>query len=122
MSFFGKLFGSEKAIDTMSKGVDALVFTDEEKSNYKLSLLRAYEPFRLIQRFLVMVVGGTYIGVYTVSMILYILSLFFGPDLQEVSKYLSSTNNDTLGIPFTAIMSLYFTGGVVNGAVRSFKE
>ena len=53
MSLFGRMFGSqnimEKSLDTLTKTGDAMFFTDEEKSQYKINLLKAYESFKLVK-------------------------------------------------------------------------
>jgi hypothetical protein len=125
MGIFSKILGSDTIVDSLNKGADAIVFTEEEKSQYKLQLLRALEPFRLMQKILVFAVGVPYVGVYILSMLVYLLSIPFpgsADALIEASKYLSTTNNDTLGSSFVAIMSVYFTGGVLNGAIRTYKH
>jgi hypothetical protein len=135
MSLFGKIFGTKdvikKAADGIYNGVDASFFTEEEKAEYRLNLLKAYEPFKLIQRVLATLVTSVYLGVWVLSAILYVISIFFDPctvevvckyvQLQEVSKDLAMMNNTTLGNPFLAIMGLYFAGGMLEGALRSKK-
>jgi len=51
MGLLGKIFGSDdaisKAADGIYNGVDKAFYTDEEKAEGFLSLLKAYEPFKL---------------------------------------------------------------------------
>jgi hypothetical protein len=127
MGLIGKIFGTKDAVDAVKDGVDAVFFTPEEKARHMLDLLKAYEPFKLIQRVLASMVTAVYLGIWVISAIIYISSLFFDPcetacafsQFQEVSKDLSKMNNDTLGLPFATIMALYFGGGMLNGALRS---
>ncbi len=64
MSFLGKLFGSEKAIESASNAIDKMVFTDEEKSDMKIELLKAYAPFKLAQRYFMLVVTVPYMLIW----------------------------------------------------------
>lgn len=133
MSLLGKIFGKDDVIKESVKGiyngVDAAFFTDEEKSKYKLQLLKAYEPFKLIQRVLATSIAGVYLGIWMLSSLVFIVSLFFDPCvLNEVCKYaqikstareLATYNNDTLGVTFLAVTSLYFSGGMIEGALKA---
>jgi len=131
MKILGKIFGSDKVTEGLYNGVDAAFFTPEEKARHMLDLLKAYEPFKLIQRVLSTMVTCVYLGVWVISAIIYICSLFFDPcsvdlgctfsQFQTVSKDLATMNNDTLGLPFATIMALYFGGGMLEGAIRAKK-
>lgn len=136
MGLLGKIFGSDDVISKTADGIykagDALVFTPEERAKHHLDLLKAYEPFKLIQRILASLVTVSYISIWILSALIYTISIFFDPciteeictfgQLQTVSKELASMNNDTLGTPFAIIMGLYFSGGMLEGAIRSFKK
>ena len=127
MGILGKIFGTKEAIDTVKDGVDAVFFTPEERAKHLIDLLKAYEPFKLIQRILASMVTCVYLGIWVISAIIYICSLFFDPcetqcnytQFLQASKDLAQMNNDTLGLPFATIMALYFGGGMLNGALRS---
>lgn len=133
MSFLGKLFGSDnvvqKAADGIYNGVDAAIFTKEEKSEYFLNLLKAYEPFKLAQRLLALLVGIPYVLIWLVCAGLLVISAFAEPcsteaicrsdSLLEVARSLADWNNDTLGLPFSIILGFYFGGGAVEGVMRA---
>ncbi len=133
MSIWGKIFGSQNAIDKtidgFYKGTDALVFTDEEKSEFIIKILKAYEPFKLIQRILAIIVGVPYVSIWVFCALLYALSVFtdpcFAPDMckylqiQATAKEIATLNNQTLGQPFSIIMGLYFFGGALEGGLRA---
>ncbi|QZI90438.1 hypothetical protein MYOV003v1_p0114 [Vibrio phage 207E48.1] len=52
LSAIGGIFSPDKLIDKVSRGVDKLVYTDEEKSNTFERMLRLYEPFKIAQRYI----------------------------------------------------------------------
>jgi len=62
----GKLFGSDKVINDVSSGIDKAIFTREEKADYLLKFLKAYEPFRIAQRVLAIMFSATFLfGILT---------------------------------------------------------
>lgn len=125
MSFFGKLFGSDtvvkKAADGIYNGVDSAFFTDQEKSQHFLDLLKAYEPFKLAQRFLALVVSIPYVMTWLMSAVMLVISAFvdptYGEQIAESAKELGSLNNETLGVPVALVLGFYFGGGAVEGVV-----
>ena len=60
MAFWSKLFGSDKIISAGINTIDKIVYTDEEKADNKLSLLKLYEPFKLAQRLLAVIYSIPY--------------------------------------------------------------
>ena len=42
MGIWSSIFGSDKIIDAGISGIDAMVFTDEEKSSAKMRFLKLY--------------------------------------------------------------------------------
>ena len=133
MSFWGKLFGSDnvikKAADGVYNGIDAAIFTKQEQSEYFLSLLKAYEPFKLAQRLLALIVGIPYVLVWLVCAFMMVGAALMEPcatemicrsnTVMDVSKELASQNNDTLGVPFAIILGFYFAGGTAEGIIRA---
>ena len=51
MSFWAKIFGSKKIVDSAISGIDKMFYTDEERAEQKVKLLASYEPFKLALRF-----------------------------------------------------------------------
>ncbi|WP_211828680.1 hypothetical protein [Kistimonas asteriae] len=129
MSLFGRLLGSKKAVDGIYKGVDALVYTDEEKANYYLRLLKAYEPFKVAQRLTALMVGIPFVLIWILCALMIAISAFLEPCstdqvcrasiLPMRAKELATLNNETLGTPFALIVTFYFAGGAVEGALRA---
>lgn len=116
MNIFGKLFGSEKVVDGVFKGLDSAFFTQDEKAGHFLKLLKAYEPFKVAQRLLALLVGIPYVMVWLIS-----AGLFAFGDADS-AKLLAEWNNNTLGTPFAIILAFYFGGGAVEGIIRSRNE
>ena len=131
MGILDKIFGAdkvvEKAADGIYNGIDAAVLTPEERVQYHLSFLKAYEPFKLAQRLLALMVGIPYVVIWLASAALYVFSVLGDPCTADVtcksaqmmaaSKELATMNNDTLGLPFSVILGFYFAGGAVEGVV-----
>lgn len=137
MGIWGKIFGAddviEKAADGIYNGIDKLVYTDEEKADMRLKaaeqflkLLKAYEPFKLAQRLLALIIAIPYVAVWLVSAILFVWGALtqgdFGTHIIEVSKQLAELNNETLREPLAIILAFYFTGGMLEGAIGKWKE
>lgn len=114
MGLFSKIFGTDSAIksglDLIANTGDALVFTDEEKSKQKVELLKAYEPFKLIQRFLVMLFCVPYVAFYSVV----IVGAFYGYHFEDVTSII----NDAFQYPVLGAVGLYLTGGLIPAKFR----
>lgn len=114
MSLLGKVFGSDpvinKGLNMIANAGDALVFTDEEKSKQKVELLKAYEPFKLIQRFLVMLFCIPYVVFYSIVIIGQLCGYHFTDA--------ASTINDAFQYPVLGAVGLYLTGGLIPSKYR----
>mgnify|MGYP000297770427 CR=1 FL=1 len=127
MGMWSKLFGTEKVIDGVYNGVDKSFFTEEEKADYLLMFLKAYEPFKLLQRLMALMVGIPYIIIYLVASFLFIYGVTIenieeSTRMIEASKELSHMNNEQLGMPFSIILSFAFGGGMIEGGIRAYKR
>lgn len=130
MNFFGRLFGSEntikKAVDGVYNGVDQSFFTQEEKASYFLNLLKAYEPFKLAQRFLALVVAIPYVLTWLMSAGMLVVSGFvepgYGQQVADAARALGTLNNETLGVPVSLVLAFYFGGGAVEGVVARLAD
>ncbi|UTT85784.1 hypothetical protein LZI70_05950 [Vibrio pelagius] len=109
MTLFGKIFGSEssinKGLEALTNTGDAMFFTDEEKAKHKLALLKAYEPFKLVQRYIVLLFTIPYVALH----VMVILGCMHGYDW----KPLGEMTNEAFGYPVLAAIGLYLTGGVI---------
>ena len=85
MSFWGKLFGTEKAlngiVDGVTNGLDALVYTDEEKAadaaadrsearKMVVGWMAATQGQNLARRLIALSITGTWLGMYLISVLL----------------------------------------------------
>lgn len=116
-----KLLGSDKVIENASKGIDKMFFTNEEKAETWVQTLKAYEPFKIAQRLIALIVTSVYLLVWIMSAIGFVLSFWFS-EILILSKDLAALNNDVLGLPFTLIIGFYFGGGMAEGIVSQIKK
>lgn len=108
MGILGKIFGAKSIVDAGIRSIDALVFTDEEKSKAKLTLLKAYEPFKIAQRYLALIFAAN----FTIAFTLCLLLAALGRDIQPVVDVVVAFS---LGQIMLAVVAFYFLGGVTNG-------
>lgn len=113
MGWFSSLLGTNGVVESVRDGVDKAILTDEERLDYQKTLLKAYEPFKLIQRGLAFATTGMVALILLIELILVILSYWFDT-MQIVDKINSLELVGTVGMSWLAVMSLYFSGGVIN--------
>lgn len=124
MNILGKIFGSKGVIDAGIKSIDAMVFTDEEKSKLHLQLLKQYEPFKIAQRYLAFMFSGIFLLVYLNAVILWNVGVFTSDiDMQgfymSVAFELAEWNTKMLGIAIGLIIGFYFAGGAISSISKS---
>lgn len=147
MGFFGTLLSSDsvvdKAVDGVYNGLDKTFYTDEEKaemaikrSELHIKFLKAYEPFKIAQRFLALIVGIPYMTFIAISAVMYLVGMGLPPELvngaYEYSKYgtylmesslkFMTVLNNVIGGYFGLIMGFYFAGGMLEGGIRAFVD
>ena len=91
MSFWGKLFGTEKAltgiVDGVTNGLDALVYTDEEKAAdaakdrsearaMVVQWMAATQGQNLARRLIALSITGTWLGMYLLSVLCGMVAVF----------------------------------------------
>lgn len=113
-----KLFGDSKVIDAGINAADALVFTDQEKKMWWLKMMKAYEPFKIAQRLVALMVGIPFVLIHILLTIIDMGSILLGRD--PVMAALATRNIDTLGEAFGWIVIFYFAGGAVEGGITAF--
>lgn len=117
MSIWSKLFGADKVIDAGIRAGDALFFTDEEKSEWRLRLLKAYEPFKIAQRWLAILLTTPFVALHSLAGIQLLIMGWLPGSLQksvhESALVLMEHNNDTLGLPVAIVLGFYFGGGMI---------
>lgn len=118
-NIFERILGSEKAIEAIAKGSDKLIFTNQEKSENWLNTLKAYEPFKIAQRLIALLVTAIYLFVFIIAVGLLITHAVKTSDFKVISETLLDWNKETLRDGFTLILGFYFAGGMLNGAIQS---
>ncbi len=111
LDIVGKIFGSG---DVVSKGLDladAAFYTNQEKADWRLRLLKAYEPFKLGQRLLAMIIGIPYVLFFVVTGC---ASFFVNVDTQ-----MALLTDSRMAWAFVLVNGFYFGGGAVEGIVRA---
>ena len=135
MGVLGRLFGTDKAVDDILDKDDGLVakagewlgnqqFTEEEKAEHRLKTrewglkqLEALAPFKVVQRILAFVI----IGVWAFLALNCVGALWFDafhPEINLASKMLALASNDVIFWPTVSVLSLYFSGGVIESIKR----
>ena len=121
--FIGKLFGKDSLTDRAADGIDKVWFTGEEKADYMLKFLKAYEPFKIAQRFLALIVGIPYAIFVSIGLMMVVIGGIFGMEPLGASGInVISMTNQALGIHFSIILGFYFGGGMIEGAIRARVE
>jgi len=112
MGIFAKLFGSDTIIDAGISGINAMVFTDEEKSSAKMKFLKLYEPYKLAQRYLALIFCIPYASAWLIT--------FLASFKIDVANQIDLLTGDIGNIVF-GIVLFYFGGGAAEGIVRRLK-
>jgi len=126
MGILKTLFSSgdviEKGLDAAINAGDKLVLTNEEKVDYHLRFLKAYEPFKIAQRFIALIVGIPFVSVWVLCAVTYFIGAFMtSPEVMSAALEVGGLNNDTLGTAFITIVGFYFAGGAIEGGVKAWK-
>ena len=115
MGILSTIFGSG---DVISKGLDLIddmhtsdVEMVEAKTKAKTDLMAAYAPFKIAQRYIALMFGGTYISTY----FLVIIMTFVGQDVTEVKGILTEFQIDWIMLTITGF---YFGGGLADSILR----
>jgi hypothetical protein len=130
MSWFGKLFGTEKAVNNLvdkdngllaqaGSWVGGLSYTDEEKAEnnllvkeWGLKQLDALQPFKIVQR----IIAFSVLFLWAFVGVNYVLMLWV--EHPKAQGLLDFALSDYVFWPTLAVLSLYCGGGTLN----SFKS
>lgn len=110
--FFKSPKAVNKAVDGLYDGIDAAIYTQEEKMADIKEMYKLYEPFKHIQRVIVLAVVPPYMLCWLITF----LTSFFAD--VEVQKALLGGR---IGDVVLAIVSFYFLGGAAEGTLRGVK-
>ena len=124
--FWGSIFGSDKAVGGLMDTADAMWETTEEKSKAKMMFLRLYEPFKKVQRIIVVTVVTPFVAIHAMVAMTWLAMIWF-PSSGEMFdfrvsqlKEVANMNNLTLGDPVAWILAFYFLGGAGEGIVKAW--
>ena len=123
MSIFGWITGNsksaEKAVDGVVNGIDAMFFTDEEKSvanlkalELKIEFARATAGMSISRRIIVVMVSGAWLLLVLLAAG---LGIWLGKDAASV-QWLVEILKDVVMQPFSIIVGFYFLAQVVGNA------
>ena len=120
MGIWNSLFGNDTIIKAGIDGIDAMVFTDEEQSNAKMTFLKLYEPYKIAQRYIAMTFCPAYIFCWILTFVVEIFDIFMVKDLNTETLYkLLQGDVSTMVV---LILGFYFGGGAAEGIVNRFKN
>ena len=140
MSFWGRLFGSSHAVNAMvdgvTNGLDALVYTDEEKSldaakersearGMLVSWMAATQGQNLARRFIALVIAGIWVFQYLTVTLLSIISIWVGdPEGFERSAKVIGENAEQMNAAMMLVLGFYFAaphmGLIAKSALERF--
>ena len=113
-----RLFGDNeergKLVDGAIKGLDAIVFTEEEKAKHNAALgewylkyLQATQPQNLARRLIAIMVVLLWVFLIVVGVAFYIIEFYFsGTD--KISLFIFRVLTEVVMVPFSGIMAFYF--------------
>tara|TARA_R110000787_G_scaffold180427_2_gene292559 strand:+ start:1235 stop:1588 length:354 start_codon:yes stop_codon:yes gene_type:complete len=115
MGILNTIFGSGDVITKGMDLIDSFHTSDTEmveaKTKAKTDLMTAYAPFKIAQRYLALMFGGTYITTY----VLVIVMTFIGKDVSAVKGILSEFQIDWIML---SIVMFYFGGGLADSVMK----
>ncbi|GGI92826.1 hypothetical protein GCM10007978_33040 [Shewanella hanedai] len=140
MGFWGRLFGSSHAVNAMvdgvTNGLDALVYTDEEKSldaakersearGMLVSWMAATQGQNLARRFIALVIAGIWVFQYLTVTLLSIISIWVGdPEGFERSAKVIGENAEQMNAAMMLVLGFYFAaphmGLIAKSALERF--
>lgn len=140
MSFWGRLWGSSEAVNTVVGGVrdglDALVYTDEEKANDSakersearsmlVGWMAATQGQNLARRLIALVVTGVWVTQYITVQILSIISIWIdNPEKIKASAAVISDAAQSMNGAMMLILGFYFAmphmGKIADAALTKF--
>lgn len=143
MSFWGKLFGTDEAvkqtISVVSEGLDALVYTNEEKAadaakersearSMLVGWMEATQGQNLARRVISLAITGVWLLQYLVAQIASSLAIFWtsaAKDLNELAKLQMAAAND-MSSAVMLILAFYFAaphmGDFARAVITKFEK
>jgi len=122
MGFLKKVFAGPDAIasamDGAKKGLDALVFTNEERAkaddgvrSFLLEYLKATQPQNLARRYIAFAI----VALWCLLVLVAVISHAFSPAYAE---FVFETLTGVVTVPFGGIMAFYFTAHLLRSYAK----
>ena len=121
MSIIGKLFNPKKLVESVVSGVDKAILTNEERIDYMKEMLKLYEPYKIAQRYISLVVAIPFMLMFVVGCTLWVCLQLKGKDPKAVYD-LWHYMDEVVGTEFKLIIGFYFAGGVLEGTVNKLSK
>lgn len=143
MSFWGKVFGTDEAIKgavgAVRDGLDALVYTDEEKSqdaakersearSMLVGWMEATQGQNLARRLISLAITGVWLMQYIVAQIAMSIAIFWTSKAKELNELatLNMKSADDMGSAVMLILAFYFAaphmGDFAQAIIGRFKD
>ena len=146
-AFFGRLFGTDKAlgaiVDGVSNGLDALVYTDEEKATdaakdrsearqMVVAWMASTQGQNLARRLIALSITGVWLGMYLVSVLAQMVAVFTNnvgaitaQKVTEIGTIAKASATDMNGAVML-ILAFYFAaphmGDIASAAIGKFRD
>lgn len=136
MGIFSKLFSSSSTVQDVTKsvmsGVDKVWYTDEEKAEGFITLLKSYEPFKLAQRYIALIITIPYVLTWVLVALMYAIGGFVSPEaiegqlsysqhITQSANALGELSHETFSVPVSLVLGFYFGGGALEGVINKFR-
>lgn len=135
MSFIGRVFGTEKAlvktVDSVTKGLDALVYTDEEKAadaasdrsearKMVVGWMEATQGQNLARRLIALSITAVWLSMYLLSVGFSMLAVFLdsAEKISEVGEIAKSAATD-MNPAIMLILAFYFAAPHMSGIAKA---
>ena len=118
IGLLGKIFGSDKVIQSGIELIDSLVTTKEEeiesKTKAKIDLLTAYQPFKLAQRVIAFAFTFVYLSCFAL-----VLGFTLAGQEYQADLVMQTLDQFEVGYAMLIILAFYFGGGAFEGVLNS---
>lgn len=139
MSFWGRLFGTDEAISgvvtSVTKGLDALVYTDEEKAvaaakdrsearSMLVGWMEATQGQNLARRLISLAITGVWLIQYLVAQIASSIAVFWTESAGQLNALaaLQLQSADNMSPAVMLILAFYFAAPHMSDVVKAFTE
>lgn len=116
----GKILGSGEVIKSGFDLIDDMHTSEEEaieaKAKAKIDMLNSYAPFKVAQRYLALMFAFTFLSCFVLVLG---MTLSGQADIDQVRQVISEFY---IGEIMFTIVAFYFSGGAIEGVVRTFKK